>query len=112
MDLKEGCLPAWSLRALGSIEQTKTRRGAEVRNLRLITWDNVIYPSHHNVYTRGLVSESVAIDEGKKINLQAVYESNDISETNDINCRIITPVTNSDVINFLQLESSNLKFIR
>lgn len=110
MDLKEGCLLAWSLRALGSIEQT--RRGAEVRNLRLITWNNVIYLSHPNAYTRGLVSESVAIDEDKKTNLQAVYESNDISETNDINCSgIITPVTNSDVINFSQLESSNLKFI-
>mgnify|MGYP004492946441 CR=1 FL=1 len=111
LDLKEGCLPAWSLRALGSIEQT--RRGAEVRNLRLITWDNVIYPSHPHAYTRGLVSESTAIDEGKKTNLQAVCESNDIFESNDINCNgIITPVTNSDVINFLQLESSNLKFIR
>jgi hypothetical protein len=35
-DLRDGFLPAWSLRALGSIENTN--RGAEVRGIKVITW--------------------------------------------------------------------------
>ena len=53
MDMREHCLPAWSLRALGSV--TQTARGAEVNNLRVITWDNVIYPSHPGAYTQRYV---------------------------------------------------------
>ena len=43
-DLREGILPSWSLRALGSL----TNKGGRniVENLRIITWDRVIYPSH------------------------------------------------------------------
>jgi hypothetical protein len=37
-DLKDGCKPAWSLRALGTI--VNTERGGEVRNLKLVTWVN------------------------------------------------------------------------
>ena len=47
MDLRDGCLPAWSLRALGTVDETS--RGLEVKNLKLITYDNVIYPSHPGV---------------------------------------------------------------
>lgn len=35
-DLLDGCKPAWSLRALGTL--VNTPRGAEVRKLKLITW--------------------------------------------------------------------------
>ena len=80
LDLKEGCLPAWSLRALGSVNQT--RRGAEVKNLRVITWDNVIYPSHPGAYTQ-------------KVGKGAV-----------------SPIINNDVIRFLEQDSKNLKFVR
>lgn len=106
LDLKEGCLPAWSLRALGSIEQT--RRGAEVKNLRLITWDCVIYPSHPGAYTQTVSIGESAIpliapsDRPTLIGKQeAVTESG-----------IIIPVTNEDVIKFIEAESSNLKFVR
>lgn len=116
-DLLEGCLPAWSLRALGSIENTS--RGAEVKNLRLITWDNVIYPSHPGAYTSGLVSESAGMG-AKKSHLQVLvseavdYESNKLlSETQDFASKAFaTPITNDSVINFIQQESSNLKFLR
>ena len=101
-DLAEGCLPAWSLRALGSIEQT--RRGAEVKNLRVITWDQVIYPSHPGAYTHKLVTEQSVINESSSIILE---EKNDYSGKD-----LIVPVTNEKVINFLQSESSNLKFVR
>lgn len=101
-DLAEGCLPAWSLRALGSIEQT--RRGAEVKNLRLITWDQVIYPSHPGAYTQKLVSEMVTLNEATIIGNE---DKNDM-----VGESMIIPITNDKVISFLQAESSNLKFVK
>ena len=100
LDLKEGILPAWSLRALGSIMQT--RRGAEVKNLRVITWDNVIYPSHPGAYTQKLVTESGIIT-GET----SIQESNDVTPQG-----IIIPITNEQVLRFIQTESANLKFVR
>lgn len=101
-DLVEGCLPAWSLRALGTIE--KTRRGMEVRNLRLITWDQVIYPSHPGAYTQRIISESTIMNESTSI---------DISEKNDmVGEAMIIPITDNNIISFIQSESSNLKFVR
>ena len=98
-DLLEGCLPAWSLRALGSIEQT--RNGAEVRNLRLITWDNVIYPSHPGAYTQSLVSESTSIlDMNKSKSGIAVQEA------------MIIPVSDNNVFDFVKSESKNIKFVK
>lgn len=101
-DLAEGCMPAWSLRALGSIEQT--RRGAEVKNLRLITWDQVIYPSHPGAYTQRILSESSVLNESSSI---AIEDKNDI-----VGESMIIPVTNDKVISFIQAQSSNLKFIK
>jgi hypothetical protein len=100
LDLKEGCKPAWSLRALGSIEQT--RRGAEVKNLRLITYDQVIYPSHPGAYTQRLVSESVAesILETGKPNIIVNGEA------------MLFPINNNDVITYIKSESANLKFVQ
>lgn len=95
LDLKEGCKPAWSLRALGSIQQTK--RGAEVKNLRVITWDNVIYPSHPGAYTQRLVTES------------GILVEEDPIATNEA---FVIPITNESVVKFLQTESANLKFVR
>lgn len=100
LDLKEGILPAWSLRALGSICQT--RRGAEVKNLRVITWDNVIYPSHPGAYTQKLVTES-----GIMLGGSSVQETNDMNPSG-----IIIPITNEQVLRFIQTESANLKFVR
>ena len=105
-DLKEGCLPAWSLRALGSI--TQTRRGAEVRNLRVITWDCVIFPSHPGAYT-----QTVAV--GESTNIMPVNDRPTLVKPNkDIvtESTMIVPLCNDDVIKFIQNESSNLKFVR
>ena len=55
-DLLEGVKPAWSLRALGSVNQTN--KGAEVNNIRIITYDRVIYPSHMRAYTQDFVYEN------------------------------------------------------
>lgn len=91
-DLREGMIPAWSLRALGSIKQT--RNGAEVQNLRFITYDQVIYPSHPNAYMTRLVSEST--------NMTSLTE----------NSNILIPIENNSVADFIKESSQNLKFAR
>lgn len=90
----DGRKPAWSLRALGSIENTK--RGAEVKNLRVITWDQVIYPSHPGAYTQRIVSESAGFE----------IDSDTKAEP------LIIPVTNESVLNYIRSESSNLKYMK
>lgn len=103
LDLKEGVKPAWSLRALGSVQQT--RRGCEVRNLKLITWDNVIYPSHPTAYTLGLVSESTSmLHDNRK---QSVNESSIIMPDAEL-----IPFCNTDVVNYIKSESVNMKYIK
>jgi hypothetical protein len=109
LDLKDGCKPAWSLRALGSVVQTS--RGAEVKNLRVITWDNVIYPSHPGAYTQRIVSESLAF--ANEAVLAGTTPTGKIITENDLNGKaFITPIKNEQVLNFLQEQSGNLKFIK
>ena len=93
-DLRDGCKPAWSLRALGTLVQTN--RGAEVKKLKLITWDQVIYPSHPHAYTQKVLTESAA------------YEND--SDVYAAQARII-PITNQSVIDYIKSESANLKFL-
>ena len=109
LDLKEGCKPAWSLRALGSVMQTS--RGAEVKNLRVITWDNVIYPSHPGAYTQRIVAESLAI--ANEAVTTGTTPTGKIITENDLNgVAMITPIRNEQILNFLQEQSGNLKFIK
>lgn len=93
-DLRDGCKPAWSLRALGTIQQTA--RGAEVKKLRIITWDQVIYPSHPHAYTQRLVTEGVNLQENSSL-----Y----------VNEGRIIPITNQSVIDYIKSESANLKLL-
>lgn len=55
-DLRMGVLPAFSLRALGTVSSTP--KGNLVENLKIITYDYVIYPSHPGAYTKGVLNES------------------------------------------------------
>ena len=114
-DLLDGCKPAWSLRALGTI--SKTDRGAEVHNLKIITWDQVIYPSHPDAYTQRVVTESAMTED--KTNLQKLYENSLWFEDSKIikesaydlfNNPI--PITNSQVIDMIKRESKNLKLVQ
>src|SRR5574344_103795 len=93
-DLLDGCKPAWSLRALGTI--VNTSRGAEVHNLRVITWDQVIYPSHPGAYTKRLVTESAGYTH----------------ENDTVNQARIVPFSNQSVINYIKSESTNLKYVK
>ena len=65
-DLRQGVLPAFSLRALGTISSTP--QGAVVENLKMITYDYVIYPSHPHAYTKGIINESAGIANVAKSN--------------------------------------------
>lgn len=111
-DLRDGDKPSFSLRALGSIE-TKGGR-AYVKNVRIITWDRVYYPSHPRAYTKGIVSESAGIDVSKYSNrgindngILTIGESSNKVFTNN-ESGIIAPITNQSVINYIKSESANV----
>ena len=102
-DLRDGCKPAFSLRALGAIENVNGK--AYVKGIKIITWDSVIYPSHKVAYTSNIVTESTM--DGKPL-----YE-NQIIVPKDDPGTIIT-LRESDartVINRLQRESANMDAI-
>ena len=98
----EGMKPAFSLRALGSISNTK--RGAEVKNISIITWDWVIYPSHKCAYMEKIVSESTRItDTMSTLKESAAYMENDKG--------VIVPITNSSVMSYIKSESANINTV-
>ena len=98
-ELENGMLPSFSLRALGTIQNTG--RGAEVKGIKIITYDRVIYPSHDKAYTRALVQEgSLLVPEGNNL----VLEESDQG--------LIIPITNDEVINYINSQSLNVKQIR
>lgn len=96
LDLREGAKPAFSLRALGSIE---SRGGVSyVKNLKLICYDVVIYPSHPEAYTSHIVkgaTESAIVKESANI---VVCESG-----------MVTPLTQQKIVEYVKEESNNLK---
>lgn len=98
-ELEYGMKPSFSLRALGSIQNT--RRGAEVKGIKIITYDRVIYPSHDKAYTTRLVSESSSlIPEGNNM----ILDESDAG--------LVIPITNDEVINYINSQSLNVKQIR
>ena len=102
-DLRDGRKPAFSLRALGAIENVNGK--AYVKGIKIITWDHVIYPSHKVAYTSNIVTES-AMDGTPLYENQIVVPDNDPGT-------IIT-LRESDartVINRLQKESANMDII-
>lgn len=109
-DLRDGCLPAFSLRALGTIENTA--RGAEVRNLKIITYDNVIYPSHPGAYTKGIVTES-AMDIGSHGFTRHLSENMTIDQKMERRgSGLIVPISTESVINYIKSESANFDMIK
>lgn len=108
-DLEEGFLQAFSLRALGSVVNTPNK-GAEVKNIRFITYDEVIYPSHPRAYTRGIgvnVNEAVSSEELTK---EAIREADITYIKNDKG--LIVPITNSTVIDYIKQESTSFNIIK
>ena len=109
-DLRMGQKPSFSLRALGSIEN----RGGKsyVRNLRVITYDRVYYPSHTKAYTSKIISEGAEYLEDNFIfrTPDIVTENGNIMEVEE-GYQIITPITNRSVVDYIMQESANLDTI-
>lgn len=102
-DLLDGYLQSWSMRALGKVVNTQGR--ATVKNIKYITHDEVIYPSHPRAYTKDIkqsISESSSIEDIKFNDI--TYIKNDKG--------IIIPLANSEVINFIKESSNNLKTLK
>ena len=97
-DLLDGELPSFSLRALGSLESAGGK--SYVKNLKVITWDRVIYPSHKKAYTTKLLSESALGD----------IKENELVVKENYEGRLI-PLNNPSVINYIQTESANVNLI-
>lgn len=93
-DLREGIRPSWSLRALGSLSNVGGRNVVE--NLKIVTWDRVIYPSHPHAYTTRVLSESAVAAENHKIN--SMNENG-----------MLIPITNKQVMEYIKSESANIK---
>lgn len=114
-DLRIGVKPAFSLRALGTIKSTP--RGAVVENLKMITYDHVIYPSHRGAYTTGVINESAASvpDSGFTLN-----ESNDATKsfiTSFSNADVVKAIkemggTNESAIQYIKDKSHNFKMLK
>lgn len=102
-DLRDGCKPAFSLRALGGIENVNGK--AYVKNIKIITWDSVIYPSHKVAYTDKIVTEA-ALDGTPLFENQLVVPKNDpgrIIQLRESDARV--------VLNRLQKESASVSTI-
>lgn len=101
MDLREGAIPEFSLRALGSVESTP--QGAMVTNLKMITYDNVIFQSDYEAYTRKIVSENADL---------LLPKQEVVREDGNGNTDVFKPIMNDDVRKFVMAESANLKTIK
>ena len=124
-NLRCGIDPSFSLRALGSVNNTN--RGAEVVGLKIITWDDVIYPSHPGAYGQGLVKHGELTSADKELKARMNMESafteacslvdqsllrEDITRDKMNETGLITPITNQNVIDYLQRESANFHIFK
>lgn len=105
LDLRDGVLPAFSLRALGTV--VSTPQGAIVENLKMITYDYVIYPSHPGAYTSGIVNESAGMIKNRKRSHFMFKNEMDANKSN------IISFTNSDVVKALkQVKESAIDYVK
>ena len=124
-NLRCGIDPSFSLRALGSVNNTN--RGAEVVGLKIITWDDVIYPSHPGAYGQGLVKHDELTSADKELKARMNMESafteacslvdqsllrEDITRDKMNETGLVTPITNQNVIDYLQRESANFHIFK
>ena len=117
-DLKDGQLPSFSLRALGSLVNEGGRM--TVRNMQIVTYDRVYFPSHSKAYTTKLITTESAdqtIEKKYYIADPTSYfackqdELNSLTEAGNsiIAEGFVTPLTQQEVNNFIISESVNLR---
>lgn len=111
-DLRDGVLPAFSLRALGTIKATP--EGAMVENLKVITWDNVIFPSHVTAYTHGVLNESNSLLNDFKYDVSKDATKSFIKEfTNeDVVAAMKAQHTNESAISYIKDKSFNYHLLK
>lgn len=115
-DLRIGIRPAFSLRALGTIKATP--QGALVENLKMITYDYVIYPSHQCAYTQGVISESAAIE--TPVSNFTLCNENDATKSftgTFSNADVVKAIrqlgsTNEAAVDFIKDRSFNFKMLK
>jgi hypothetical protein len=116
LDLRDGDKPAFSLRALGSLENIRGRN--VVRDLKIITYDSVIYPSHPKAYTTRLVEEAANVARNKNSIItesagrnSGSYPTKSILEQSVNKNGSLIPIMNEDVMSYIKTESANISSI-
>lgn len=105
-DLASGYKPSFSLRALGSIDNKDGN--CYVRNIRIITYDWVILPSHQKAYTTGIITDD-------KVKTESTLPLNLL--TSDGSTNVVTEsliplaIENEAAMGFIKEESANFKAI-
>ena len=119
-DLKDGQRPSFSLRALGSLVNENGKM--TVRNMQIITYDRVYFPSHSKAYTTKIITTESANGAVNKefyvINPNSYYyhkqrEINYITESGNspVAGSFVTKFTNEQLSNYIVQESANLRSI-
>lgn len=109
-DLASGYKPSFSLRALGTIDNKDGN--CYVRNIRIITYDWVILPSHQKAYTTGIITNQ----DNSKVKNESTLPSHLLTENASIStivteCLIPIAIDNPQAMSYLKEESYNFQTI-
>lgn len=116
-DLKDGQRPSFSLRALGSLVNENGRM--TVRNMQIVTYDRVYFPSHSKAYTTKIVTSEAVNQEPityyipdpeseywqKELELAGIVERGNTPLAESL----VTPLTQQEINAFVVQESYNIK---
>ena len=117
-DLKDGQLPSFSLRALGSLVNENGRM--TVRNMQMICYDRVYFPSHSSAYTTKVLTTEqgrlTITPTGKEYifpdymnyrenEIKTIQESGNTPEYEDY----VIKLTQDEINNFILTESANMR---
>lgn len=119
-DLKRGQKPSFSLRAVGALTNENGRM--TVRNMQMIAYDRVYFPSHSKAYTSHIITTESALGYVKE-NIQytladddyfaaKIEEINALTEAGNIldgSGTIETPLTQSEMNGYILAESKNIQ---
>ena len=119
-DLKRGQKPSFSLRAVGALTNENGRM--TVRNMQMIAYDRVYFPSHSKAYTSHIITTESTLGYVKE-NIQytladddyfaaKIEEINALTEAGNIldgSGTIETPLTQSEMNGYILAESKNIQ---
>lgn len=119
-DLKRGQKPSFSLRAVGALTNENGRM--TVRNMQMIAYDRVYFPSHSKAYTSHIITTESTLGYVKE-NIQytladddyfaaKIEEINALAEAGNIldgSGTIETPLTQSEMNGYILAESNNVQ---